>query len=279
LWEDIEPPFNFIPTGADFPAEEDRYVLLFRRDPDTQAKIQGDPNTRGPLLTTRWGPEYEYAHYTPGNTRLSSWSVGVAQMIAHAQLQPTGNQRYSGSYHDIDVRYSPINYSHVTNALSIANVPATGRRIPCPRIYFCSETAMHMYFVATVLQQDFGASGHMGNTDVWRAELADHYQCSTGRYKTTIHSRNDIQSTIISEIESNRPLLLYIMGTGDYWSGYARAVVVDGYNNTLDGTFYVHLNCGNYGNDTGWYSFWDEINASVGVFNDPYRWVMTLRPE
>lgn len=50
---------------------------------------------KGPLLTTRWKQDSEFAKFVPGNELLGCWSVAFGQVLAFHQLQPKGNVTYN----------------------------------------------------------------------------------------------------------------------------------------------------------------------------------------
>ncbi|MGA2621144.1 MAG: C10 family peptidase, partial [Thermoguttaceae bacterium] len=89
---------------------------------------------------------------------------------------------------------------------------------------------------------------------------------------------NAVESTVISNIESNQPVLLYIDCTSD-WAN-AHEVVVDGYN-SCNNTFHVDLGWGpGYGNANGnndWYSL-PTIDAGGISFNNICGLIYDIEP-
>jgi len=217
-----------------------------------------------PLLTTRWGQRHPYNLFAPVNPttgkheRLGCWSVAIAQILKHLRLQPYGYQHYKGDLYTIDEHFGHIfDWRLIADALNEHSSPEEVR-----------ETALFCYYIAVVVQKNFGTGRYMGNSDVIRAELHDHCHCTTRRVSTAHHTPREIESFISAELEQGRPLMLYVR---------PHAIVIDGYR-VIRGDFEVHINFGWYGLCDGWYRLWGEIHTPIYTFTNPDRWIMAIRP-
>lgn len=217
-----------------------------------------------PLLTTTWGQHGDYSLFTPVNPttgeheRLGCWSVAIAQILNYLRVQPYGHQHYEGDLYTIDEHFDHIfNWELIADALDEHSTPEE-----------LEETALFSYYIAVVIQKNFGTDRYMGNSDVMRAELHDHCQVATARVKTGLHTHREIESFISNELEQGRPLMLYIP---------PHAMVIDGYR-VVQGSFEVHVNFGWYGSGDGWYGLWEEMETPNYTFTAPSRWVMAVHP-
>ncbi len=170
---------------------------------------QNNPE-RSYLLNTTWDQEGEYAKYTPDHWRLGCWSVAIAQILYYHRLQPHGYASYkcsTGYTIKEELNYN-FNWNLFVNQLN-ADIPAKSK----------DEVAKYIYFGSVVLQKDFGTNTYVedGNPH-W---LDEHYNCINNEYDTFKYSLDEIKSIIIKEIDSKRPVILYLQSlTGLRCSGY-----------------------------------------------------------
>ena len=217
-----------------------------------------------PLLTTRWGQRGPYAFYTPKNERLGCWSAAIAQILYYHRMQPSGTVEYAGQGYSIS---EDLNYEFHWDLFSDCLTSSTSQDSR-------SEVARYCYYTAIAIRKDFAPNkSYKGNSDVRRKGLAECFGCATRRYSTGHQGIETVKKAIINYLSKKYPLMLYIEGK----SGIGHAFVIDGVR-TENGKYEVHLNCGWNGKDNGWYEFERPIKTSYGLFDDPGRWVMILRP-
>ena len=219
----------------------------------------------GPLLTTHWGQRGGYAQYTPKKERLGCWSVALAQILYYHKVQPSGFVQYEGKgYKVAETLDHQFDWDLFVDRVS--------RSTPKQKQ---SEVARYCYYTAIAIGKDFVAeAAYKGNSDVRRKGISDYFGCPTRAYRNYRQGPEAVRKAILSELDQNRPLLLYVEGE----RGLGHAFVIDGARKAGD-RFEVHLNCGWEGKDDGWYEFEKPIKTSRGLFDNSNRWVLAIRPK
>ncbi|MCX7023041.1 MAG: C10 family peptidase [Spirochaetes bacterium] len=228
----------------------------------------------GPLVSTQWKQRDAYAAFTPLNPetgeheRLGCWSVAFAQILFLHKLEPRGSQAYSGEYYAVKADFDApdVDLSLVAPRLE-AGTPGA-RKL---------ETARYLWYAALATGKDFGTGGYLGNSDLRRERIETHYGVGTRRLRTLDSSKAEIEAFIRSELESGRPLLLYVEGSQAGEEGSGHALVIDGIEGSGE-SLSLHLNFGWEGVSDGWYAFWKPIVSAYGTFDSPDRWVLAIRP-
>ena len=212
-----------------------------------------------PLLTTRWGQRGLYAKYAPNNERIGCWSVALAQMLYYHRVQPVGEVAYEGrGYRVREVLDHRFNWELFADTVTESTPPRKQ-----------SEVARYCYYTAIAIGKDFvEEAAYHGNSDVRRKGIAEHFNCTTRRFRTDVEGWEAVRKIILSELAERRPLLLY---------AEPHAFVIDGARGDA-AAFEVHLNCGWGGIDDGWYLFERPFKTSRGLLGGTSRWVMTLHP-
>ena len=218
-----------------------------------------------PLLKTRWGQRGLYAKYTPNHRRLGCWSVAFAQILYHHRINPSGKVKYEGDGYRIDETLDYLfNWDHFAKSLK----PASPNEVQ-------SEVARYCYYTAIAIQKEFvDGKAYKGNSDLRREGIKKYFLCNMKRYRNDKHSDQVIRDVILEELAAGRPLLLYVEGE----KGLGHAFAIDGVRAHKE-RIAVHLNCGWEGSDDGWYLFDRPFKTSLGIFNNPNRWVLAIRPE
>ena len=130
------------------------------------------------------------------------------------------------------------------------------------------EVSQYIYFMALVIQKDFGTGsyvlGHQGRADA----LEDHYACTSELHNL---SPAGTENLIKDEIRADRPVMMHLR---DLAHNSYHAVVVDAYNDD-NGNFDVHINMGHDGADDGWYDFYSPI---LGYDDTGYHKIITVEP-
>ncbi|MCC6355989.1 MAG: C10 family peptidase [Verrucomicrobiae bacterium] len=217
-----------------------------------------------PLLTTKWGMGHQYAQLTPNQALLGCWAVAIAQILYYHRIQPTGTVEYEGPGYRIAESLGEHRFNWQLFADSLT--PSTSSEV-------CSEVARYCYFTAIAIGKTF-PEGYQGNSDHRRAGIQKHFGVSSQAYSRA--GSEAIRQAILSELSQKRPLLLYIEGLQP-GPKLGHALVIDGVR-TVGDSFEVHLNCGWYGSEDGWYAFEQPIRTSRGLFDNPTRWVYAIRP-
>ena len=216
-----------------------------------------------PLVTTKWGMGGLYAQHTPSNAVLGCWSVALAQILYYHKMQPTGKVSYDSAGYTISetLGHPPFDWSKFADSLTDSTPPEVR-----------SEVARYCYYTSIAIGKIF-VGGYKGNSDYRRAGITKYFGCSSQAYSFV--GVEGIRKAIISELSMRRPLLLYMEGNK---AGLGHAVVIDGVR-IVGENFEVHLNCGWYGHEDGWYEFEKPIKTSRGLFDKPNRWVYAIRPK
>jgi len=218
----------------------------------------------GPLLSTQWGQRGLYAQHTPKKQRLGCWSTAIAQILYRHELQPTGVVKYAGKGYKIN---ESLDHTFNWNLFSDKLSRTTSRLKQ-------KEVSLYTYYTAIAIGKDFVKdAAYKGNSDVRRSGLTAHFPCKTQRYSSSRSGPQAVREAILSELQEQRPLMLYIEGK----KGLGHALVIDGVRERRN-KFEVHLNCGWEGKDDGWFEFEKPIKTSRGLFNNPERWVLAIRP-
>jgi len=217
-----------------------------------------------PLIKTHWGQRGLYAQYTPNKERLGCWSVALSQILYYHKAQPSGGVKYEGKGYRVS---ETLDYTFKWELFSDSLTPSTPKDKQ-------SEVARYCYYTAIAIGKDFTEeAAYKGNSDYRRKGLTEHYGCATRGYRNYREGAEAVRTAILSELAAKRPLLLYIEG-----ENLGHAFVIDGVRTDGD-KFEVHLNCGWNGGDNGWFEFEKPINTSHGLFNNPNRWVLAIRPK
>lgn len=230
----------------------------------SQSVCFGTDDLVKPLLKTHWAQGGPYAQYTPENQRLGCWSVAFAQILHHHRIQPCGKIEYEGDGYKINETLDhEFNWQYFVKSLT-TKTPQVVR----------SEVALYCYYAAIACKKDFKeGKSYLGNSDVRRRGVEEHFRCKTRRYRKMHEGDEVVRDVILSELKEGRPLLLYVEGE----EGLCHAFVIDGVKVHKHGLI-VHLNCGWNGADDGWYIFSKPFKTSRGVFSRPERWVLQIQP-
>jgi len=217
-------------------------------------------------LATKWGAEPAIHRYVPGD-KVGCWSIAVAQLAYHHRLGPRGTTSYRIGRVPVDVTFDP--------AFRWEQLLPTLRRQPDSPAY--RETARYIYYAGAVMGASFDAQApreYLGNSDLRRQRITQFYGAETRRVRASEDPAALIR-LIESELRANRPLLLYI-DNRTLTAGHA--VVIEGIRWDAGGSPQVLINFGWSGKDDGWYSLWQPIRTSLGIFDGPERWVMAFIP-
>ncbi len=251
------------------------FSLIFVLGFSSSCSMPDTTNNRvGPLLATSWKQRDAYAAFTPINPdsgqheRLGCWSVAFAQILFHHGIEPSGETTYTGSYYEVGADFDA---PHVDMALVLPRIQSDSSS------QAALETARYLWYAAMATQKDFGTGSYMGNSDLRRQSISEHYQVSSSRLRFPDSDKAAIEDYIRNELKAGRPLLLYIEGTTAGDEGLGHALVIDGFEGSGEG-FQVHLNFGWEGVSDGWYPFWEKIVSVYGSFDKPERWVLAISP-
>ncbi len=196
-------------------------------------------SVHGPLVATRWSQEGAYAALTPKRQALGCWSVAFAQVVAFHRLTPGGTVHYT-TRGGIEINESlspPVQWERVVPEILPQTPPESAR-----------ETARFCYYLALIVQKDFGREEYV---DIARVpeEVAEHCGCRVRKVESGF---NDL---VVAELRANRPVVAYfndILDINIVRNGHA--AVIDGTAEN-DGHLMVHLNFGWGGASDGWYDF------------------------
>ncbi|SLM29559.1 exported hypothetical protein [Desulfamplus magnetovallimortis] len=211
------------------------------------------------LVKTRWGQRDEYARFTPDNYRCGCWSTAIAQILYYYRLQPFGSITYDTTTgyslnenldeYQFDWDLFVNEFDDLTDDESI------------------NEVARYVYYTSLVIQKNFNTGTYMISSSERAEELEKHYSCDVEIFTLSSSSMEVLKDIISSEIESCRPVMLYL----DH-PDIGHAVVIDGIR-VVDNIFYVHVNMGSQGPKNGWYDFDTPI---LGVYE--VNKILTINP-
>lgn len=214
--------------------------------------LHAESITRGPLLSTEWGQRGEYAIYATDQERMGCWSTAFAQILYYHRLTPSGSVNYTqddGSIIDEDLSSYTVDFSLFADSLD-EDTPADT----------IDAVARYVYFVAIVQQKDFYSEVYHLNSSERSEAIAEVFGCDWDYYRSNEYSRSEIFDVIRSEIDANRPCLIYLEAED---GSTAHAMVIDGYRKSRFQSE-VHINMGWEGSDNGWYN----LESPVLDFDD-----------
>jgi hypothetical protein len=233
------------------------------------------PAAIAPLLAKEWGQRGDYAAFSPVNAgsgeheRLGCWSVAFAQILFFHGLEPSGAVSYIGTYYAVSGDFDAPGVAMALVAPTLDASTPSGSKL---------ETSRYLWYAALATGKDFGTGEYIGNSDVRRASIAEHYGVTTSRLSYPDGAtRAEVERFMRDELAAGRPLLLYVESTLEGEEGFAHALVVDGIEGSGDAVR-VHLNFGWAGVSDGWYPLWSPIATAYGVFDKDSRWVLAVRP-
>lgn len=194
-------------------------------------------SVHGPLVTTRWSQEGPYAALTPNHQALGCWSVAFAQVVAFHRFTPVGTVHYAtrGGTAINESLSPPVQWERVVPEILPQTSPESAR-----------ETARFCYYLALIVQKDFGREEYV---DIARVpeEIAEHCGCRVMKVESGFNN------SVVAELRANRPVVAYfndILDINIVRNGHA--AVIDG-SAENDGHLMVHLNFGWGGASDGWY--------------------------
>lgn len=232
----------------------------------------------GYLLCTQWDQVNDYAKFCPGNNRAGCWATALAQILYFHKVQPTGAVDYittAGFAISEKLDAFQFNWDLFVEKLDDRTSEQSKEQV-----------AKYIYFASVVTQKDFGTGNSLTvineykdgrfnwNIDQVIRNLTRHFSCTAKGYhydKRELESnKEDIERLIQYEIDSRRPIMLYIQS-----GNTGHATVIDGYSNA-DGRFIVHINQGLGGYANKWYDFNKPIMADLDDMN--HRMLITIKP-
>ena len=196
-------------------------------------------SVHGPLVNTRWSQEGPYSALTPNHQALGCWSVAFAQVVAFHRLTPGGTVHYTtrGGTEIYESLSLPVQWEKVVPEILPGTSPESAR-----------ETARFCYYLALIVQKDFGREEYVNIARV-PEEIAEHCGCGVRKVESGFNDQ------VAAELRANRPVVAYfndILDINIVRNGHA--AVIDG-SAENDGQLLVHLNLGWGGASDGWYDF------------------------
>lgn len=230
------------------------------------------------LLNTQWNQTDSYAKFCPDNYRAGCWSTAMAQIMYFHKIAPTGKVDYETSTkYKISENLDSYQFNWDLFVEKIDDRTSEEST---------EQVAKYTYFTSIVLEKDFASgtyqtvnSQYKDGISSWNIDdvitnLNSHFNCKAKDYHYTKEELVTCKDTIIKlikeEIDSNRPIMLYIQSNRT-----GHATVIDGYCET-DDKFLVHINQGNGGWGNKWYDFNQPILEDIDDLN--HRILITIQP-
>lgn len=230
------------------------------------------------LLCTEWDQAGMYAKYCPDNVRAGCWSTAIAQILYFHGMMPAGEIDYvtsAGYKVSEDLDSYKFNWDlfaeKLDDSISIESI---------------DQVAKYIYYTSVVLEKDFNTGQYNTIKNEYKdgvtimkvdnavKNLENHFDCKVKDYhyakKDLAAYQDDIESLIKKEIDSNRPIMMYIQSENN-----GHATVIDGYS-YLDEKFLVHVNVGAGGVGNKWYDFYKPIVSQLDDMN--HRVLLTIEP-
>ena len=217
------------------------------------------------LLRTNWGGDGFYPNYfIPDNNTPGCHSTAFAQIFYYYKMSPKGEVFYKSSkgysINEIFQYYTP-NWELMKNT-----------EIQHYDSLTVKEVQKYLYYLATIVQKDFGTGGYMKHFH--NKQLENHFNCKVKeylRYKGLFLCNRKIKRILVREIDANRPV--YFHYTNLHGGGHS--VVADGYQ-VKNGQLFVHFNFGWGGRSNGWY---DPLSPIANPDDTKLRIITTIKPE
>jgi hypothetical protein len=255
-----------------------------------------------PLLQTTWGQDGDYAAMVTG---LGSWTndnigcqcLALAQILFHHRLQPhhskTGGYtcKKDGEPDRIVSLTFGENYFFPLFPKNLASQAITDSQ----KLFVES----YLFDVAKAFRKNF-YGGYLDGPRNRVRYLMKHFDIDASFYyykigeaintpsnrrhedlnRDSVRTIDDAKLLIKRELSRNRPLWMYV----DRTSGGAHAVVVDGFKEDDDGTFYV---CVKWGHDSRYNSDpdnpadppWFNLEGNIGNLDGNLRKFISIRPQ
>lgn len=217
------------------------------------------------LTRTHWKQMGGFEKYTPDSLRTGCWSTALAQIVYYHKLKPYGYVEYTSRQNfkiNEDLDSSQFDFNLFTLAIDTSTSQES-----------IEQLAKYNYYAALAVQKDFGTDRYMHKL-ASASLLEEHYSVSVKRYialhKLVPNTLGKLEKIIYEEINEKRPVFLHFANLKDF----GHSVVVDGFC-YKDGTFMIHTNQGQGGEDDGWYDFYKGI---LRTDDDALRVVYTFKP-
>lgn len=219
-----------------------------------------------------------YAKFCPDNNRAGCWSTAIAQILYFHRMMPTGKVDFkttTGYKISEDLDSYKFNRDLFVEKLDDRTSKESA-----------DQVAKYIYYTSLVLEEDFNTGSYntvineyKDGASVWNVDnviknLDSHFNCKVKDYHYTKGEletyANDIEKLLKKEIDSNRPIMLYMQSENT-----GHATVIDGYS-YIDNKFIVHINLGANGYGNRWYDFNKPIVDELDDMN--HRILLTIKP-